>query len=324
MPVDPSRPPLLGNQLKGNMFLEIEQLTANTPGQPGFNSYWKEVKGKRRLIHDPNDHTRVVQSRLLVVLRRQGLPNLYATAKPGSSIVDNILPHRENRYVVGYDLYRAYENVDGLRLAACFGNGADQLSLLGDEAVMRFLQDYCLLGSGKGLRFGGPASQDLFNLYCRQYLDFDIGVLCRRWGVTYTRYVDDLTFSSQQPIGKHKRRALRGAIRAAGFSISRSKAQVIDLEKHQRIVIAGVGLEYGGRLFVPGKQRREIEKLLRARSRGSNVDQALLEGHIAHFMSIMANSGPFGDPSHRLSERDLRIYYAHLQMGGRYNCGARS
>jgi len=58
-----------------------------------------------------------------------------------------------------------------------------------------------------------------------------------------------------------KRKRIREIIHRAGFPISHWKARVYDLNKGP-IVINGVGLEFGGRIFVPGHFVKYLRGLL--------------------------------------------------------------
>jgi hypothetical protein len=111
-----------------------------------------------------------------------------------------------------------------------------------------------------GLLVGAPASPDLFNLYADCVLDTRLSSLAQRYGMYYSRYLDDLLFSSEEDnsIGQKKRRAIRAIIADAGFAVSDHKSKLWDIRKGP-IFVNGVGLDYTGRFFVPGKFIRRLK-----------------------------------------------------------------
>ena len=62
------------------------------------------------------------------------------------------------------------------------------------------------------------------------------------------------------------------------------KSKVRDLKKGP-IVITGIGLEFGGRLFVPSHYRRKIKGLLHNAVKG-NIPRPVIDGHMGVLKSI--------------------------------------
>ena len=111
---------------------------------------------------------------------------------------------------------------------------------------------------------GAPASPDLFNIYASALVDEPLKQQLRKYKLTYTRYLDDLTFSTkEEPIGKIKRRTIRTVIESAGFAVSHHKSRIFALEK-EPAVINGIGLDLGGRIFMPRNYLRRLRGMLYA------------------------------------------------------------
>jgi len=123
--------------------------------------------------------------------------------------------------------------------------------------------------------------------------------------VVYSRYIDDLTFSSSRPIGKRKRRALRDIIRNAGFPLSHRKSFVVDTEK-ERAVICGVGL-YKGRIFVPRAYLKHLRGLVHKAAADSNISKQKVEGKMGVFRLISSSE------SLNRTEEKLLVAYAHFK-----------
>lgn len=211
---------------------------------------------KRRYIEAPSPAMRTLHRRVIHTIRLHTLGKMqYATgAKPGCSPVRNAQKHRMNQYLFLVDLRSAYRHVKAEQLAGILCVIEPRLENQ-EEVVSAFLKTYFFSKHG-GLAIGGPASPDLFNLYAWWLIDRALEPLLGQYGLTYTRYLDDLCFSSKQPIGRRKRRALLKIIREY-FEISARKVIVADVEK-VAVKITGVMLNRGGRISVPGKYKRRL------------------------------------------------------------------
>jgi len=204
---------------------------------------------KKRLIEIPNDVMKIIHGRFVGYLRHLPIKYHYATGcLPGSSPLGNVQRHRHNRFFYLVDLKQAYSHVKVQELARAICQ-ADP-SLNGQRREVRgFLTKYCMSRFG-GLATGAPASPDLFNLYCFYLLDKPLEKIIIKHGLTYTRYLDDLTFSSKERISRSVRKEIREIIKLADFPANHLKSEVRDLKKGS-IVINGIGLEFGGRVFLP-------------------------------------------------------------------------
>ena len=242
---------------------------------------------KLRRIMAPNGPMRKLQSNLRDYVRTLPVDYTYATAyRPGCAVKFNVERHRQNRYFYLVDLESAFDQVSGEKLALILATLVRQMaedavefmrasgvsmelrqrSLEEDVSeVHKFLKKYCLLSGGRGLPQGGPASQDLFNIYCAMLIDGPVGEYAKRHGLVYSRYGDDLTISSRRPIGRVLRRKLRELMLGQGFDLSHHKCEVVDIARvgGQSILINGIRLCYGGRMQAPAhfvKQARSITR----------------------------------------------------------------
>jgi len=251
---------------------------------------------KTRWISAPNQEMRIVHGRFIKYLRRLKIDLSSATgARKTCSPVRNAERHRYHHFFYLTDIHGAYDSVDGRELARILFELGDAMNdprfRLADtaEAIHTFLREYCLTEQG-GLLTGAPASPDLFNIYCGIRIDPALRLLCEKYGITYTRYLDDLTFSSDQPIGKRKRRILNQAIRFAGFVLSDKKTKVFDLAQ-KTIEINGIGLELGGRIFLPRRYARKLRGFLHAAMPMPDAHASKLNGMMSVFHCIYRRVG---------------------------------
>ncbi|MDO8470465.1 MAG: reverse transcriptase domain-containing protein [bacterium] len=257
------------------------------------------VYKKNRQLEAPNHAMSIIHGRLIRYLRSLQIQLPYATAcRPGDSPLKNVENHRNSRFFFLLDLRSAYRGVDMKMLAEALCREDARLQEHVPE-VQEFLEQYCRSQFG-GLATGAPASPDLFNLYCASLLDEPIGSRTKGW--TYTRYLDDLTISGDMPISRKMREDIRDIVGRAGFDVNHTKAQVLDLRKGQ-IAINGVGLEFGGRIFVPRSYVTHVTGLLHAALLGDESVRFQVEGAMGVFKQITGRKN-----QNRTEQRVLTLY----------------
>lgn len=269
----------------------LQEMLDGLPGEPCFNFFsFNDVnpvsgRHKWRAVAAPNDAMKILQRKFLRYIRThentRSLNALrYATSSnPGDSPLRNVAFHRNNRFFYLLDFSNAYGSVKAEGLARVLL----RLSLFCDasvEELTRFLERY-FFDTKQGLVPGGPASQDLFNLYVGSLIDSFLTEVVEKKGIMYTRYIDDLTFSSASPIPGNVRRNIRNPILQAGFSINHRKCEYVDIRK-QTVVITGIGLADGGRMFTPRPYIRKIRGIMhRART------EVVLSGQVHGMMATV-------------------------------------
>lgn len=82
-----------------------------------------------------------------------------------------------------------------------------------------------------GLIQGASASPRIFQVFCQKTLDLYLNEFCRRNRVVYTRFADDLLFSSRELLGKGFRKRVRGIIHDTGFRVNEDKVVLADTLK---------------------------------------------------------------------------------------------
>lgn len=165
----------------------------------------KKKSGGERIINAPRKGLKTVLKTINFVLQCMYEPNKAATGFViNKSIVDNAKLHCGNRYVYNIDLKDFFHSFDRNRVKMGLLNYPINLS--GNREKIAFLiASLCthpieLDGELKNvLPQGSPASPTLTNILC-QNLDRRLIGLAKRFGAKYTRYADDITFSSNHNI----------------------------------------------------------------------------------------------------------------------------
>ncbi|HRC58948.1 MAG TPA: reverse transcriptase family protein, partial [Kofleriaceae bacterium] len=144
---------------------------------------------------------------------------------------------------------------------------------------------------------GAPTSPALANLACRR-LDVRLTRLAARYGATYTRYADDLTFSFPQPPQFAIGRFLwwvDGICQQEGFLEHPAKRKLLRKKTQQRVT----GLVTNQEVHVPRADRRRFRALLHnckkhgvaSQAKGRDDFAAYLAGYAAYVQMVQPELG---------------------------------
>ncbi len=201
----------------------------------------KKRRGGRRTLAEPFPPLKLLQKRLLSVLSHVYKPRSAVHGfTSGRSIAKNAQKHAGRRLVLNLDLLDFFPSVNfgrvrGMLLAKPY--------LLGGPAATVLAQLCCYKNS---LPQGAPTSPIISNMICRG-LDRELELLARKVRCTYTRYADDLTFSTDEAQFRHELIAdshaepvvlgarLRSAIESHGFQINEGKIRIQSQAQRQEV-----------------------------------------------------------------------------------------
>ena len=145
---------------------------------------------KQRTIRPSQKELKLIQSRIKdKILVPIQLPTIVHGGVSGCSNITNAKPHQGKKYIFTTDLQEFYPNISSQRVYDTFCN------LKFSPHFSHWLTN--LTTWKYELPQGAPTSTHIANLV---FLDTDLLLidLCNKHNITYTRYIDDLTFSSQQ------------------------------------------------------------------------------------------------------------------------------
>lgn len=165
----------------------------------------KKKSGADRTINAPVNGLKSILRSLNFVLQCLYDPCEAATGFVlDKSIVDNAKKHVGQNYVLNLDLKDFFHSFDRNRVK--LGFMYEPFNLNGDKEPLAFLlaslctHPFEIEGELKTvLPQGSPTSPTLTNILCKK-LDRRMNGLANRFGATFTRYADDITFSSPHNI----------------------------------------------------------------------------------------------------------------------------
>ena len=154
--------------------------------------------GGQRLINAPNKELKLIQRRLANELyeyhtrlnKDKQIDGVSQAFEKGKSIFTNAKIHRKKRFIINVDLENFFDNIHFGRVRGYLIKNKDfQLS---EEVATVIAQLTCFKGS---LPQGAPTSPIISNYICNIF-DLRIIKLAKKYKLNYTRYADDLTFST--------------------------------------------------------------------------------------------------------------------------------
>jgi retron-type reverse transcriptase len=247
--------------------------------------------GATRRICAPRPKLRAAQRVLLEqVLSKIDLHPAAHGFVPGRSTVTNAAPHVNAALLVKVDLEEFFPSVHYRRVRGLFeayGYKAEVAATLAGLTTHRAqLPDGRLAWPG-ALPQGAPTSPAIANIVCRR-LDSRLTSLAKKFGGTYTRYADDLSFSFPTPPEKVGRFLwwVNAICQQEGFSENDPKRHV--MRRSGRLAVTG--LVVNERVSIPRDDRRRFKAILHnvkkhgleSQARGRKDFVAWLEGYAAY------------------------------------------
>lgn len=269
------------------MTLSLFMLTRDLPHEPVFTRFifddWNPIseQQKQRVIYAPNSAMKTVHTRIGHYLAEHMPPLPHATgAVRGQSTATNIRRHKGNRFFLLYDIRNAYPSVHLETLIRLLAERDPKIASSSNRytETEEILNRFVMAPEG-GLMTGAPSSPAFFNLYAGMLIDRPLSEYATWHGLTYSRYLDDITLSSAEPFGhrvegRRKRRKVRDGIRdiiqSSGMEIHDTKAKAHDT-RHGAVFVNGLGMDANGRIFVPRHFFRRVRGALRSAIRTAGV-----------------------------------------------------
>lgn len=261
------------------------------------NEFYREFRipkqnGESRVITAPKGIVSTIQRWIYHRILSSLKPERSATAfVKGTSVVENARRHLGRRVVVRLDLKDFFPSITFRQVRKVF----EKLGYPYTVAVC--LANLCTLGGR--LPQGSPTSPALSNLVCRR-LDRRFSGLARRLRFRYTRYADDLLFSSNDPRLPSLIPFFKDIVGEEGFSVNEGKVRV--MRKGSRQTVTGIVVNERPNLprnhvrtlraaahaltrFGPGAVR------IRSRRAGNPDAVRVLRGHASYLKMVNPRKG---------------------------------
>ena len=220
----------------------------------------RKKHGGYREITAPKVGLRGILNALNILLQTYDEPTPWAFGFVcGRSVVDNARPHVGKRYILNLDLKDFFPTITRQQVADCltaepFGFSSLAAKLVSGLATVRTKNNKEVLAQGFA------TSPTLSNFICRE-MDKEIAGVAAAQGITFTRYADDLTFSSDADILRPQGelvQQVKAIVERYGFRLNEAKTHLQRRGRRQEVT----GLMVTEKVNVSRRYVREIRSLL--------------------------------------------------------------
>ncbi|MCY1282495.1 group II intron reverse transcriptase/maturase [compost metagenome] len=263
---------------------EVSLFLLNAPNKYKVYTIPKRTSG-HRVIAQPSKELKVYQRKYLE-LQELPIHDAAMAYRKGLSIKDNAIAHRRNRYLLKLDLENFFNSIT----SQLFWNVWRSITPMPSKADQFFLEKLLFwcpskrTGGSLVLSIGAPSSPLASNFFMYNF-DCAMNELCRDKKITYTRYADDLTFSTGHKdilfeipfLVESKLTELFGH----SIRINKKKTRFSSMAHNRHVT--GVTINNSGRLSLGRDRKRYIKHLIHLFSLGelNKEDHLHLKGLIA-------------------------------------------
>lgn len=193
--------------------------------------YIKKKRGGVREINQPIDNLLFLQKRINAYLLMHRSNNLCVSYgfENHKSIVDGALLHTNKKWVLNIDIKDFFCSINEDKIKEVFKPKFKKVRNLN-----KFIQ---IITYNNGLPQGAPCSPTISNYICDR-LDFNIlkYIINLNKGIVYSRYADDLTFSSNNEIEiEDFIKNIKKLLSEYGFSVNQKKIKFYRYYRNQEV-----------------------------------------------------------------------------------------
>ena len=198
----------------------------------------KKGDGTDRIIKTPKTYLKVMQWWINDnILSSAELSDDIHGFRKGRSYITNALTHLDAKHILNVDISQFFPSITEEMVAAVFrGLGYS-------DAGANLLAGLTTLNGVTPT--GAPTSPLLGNLILREF-DGEMAKVSTATKIKYTRYADDLTFSSQERIDGDFLKVVSEHVERSGFVLNNRKTRF--LGKGDRMDVTGIGINAGANL----------------------------------------------------------------------------
>ena len=256
---------------------QVHRLMARSPHTYKIYTIPKKSGGVRT-IAQPARETKYIQHWLMqTVFSKLPIHECAAAYKVGASIKANAQAHAHNEYISKFDFEMFFSSIKEADLKSHLTRWLDpDLSVRDIGKIARLA---CLSpkdGTGLCLSIGAPSSPVLSNSVMYEF-DVKISEWCKSQGMIYTRYADDLTFSTnRKEIAAQLEPAIQKTLQSLEYPKLRiNEKKTIHLSKKNQRKITGIIINNENEISIGRERKRIISSLIHRFSIGMLPPQDL-------------------------------------------------
>ena len=269
----------------------------------------KKSGGARKIIA-PKGDLKDIQRTLALLLSFAVAPDSHAHGFICErSVITNASMHLGKNYVLNLDLKNFFPSIT-------FHQVERALRKYFSKEISAFIAKICTWTDENNshedvLPQGASTSPILSNIVC-EVLDERLGELAKSYGLTYSRYADDLTFSSNHSVYSKDSSfwlKLSSIITECGFQINESKTRLLKKGTRQEVT----GITVGERLNVSRKWMKQLRAQVFHYEMygGSNEEYRSIMGKIAFLKMVR---GSMDERAYKLCNRARHSHHGIPMM----------
>ena len=227
--------------------------------------------GTARKLLIPDTLIMSMQRHILDGILKHLKPSRYATAyAPKTNIKQNAQPHIGKKYILKTDISDFFGSIRFEQVYSAAFN-----TRLFPKQIGVMLTELCCYNGY--LPQGAPTSPALSNLVMKNF-DNNIGYWCEKHGISYTRYCDDMTFSSDKPLYNVLQK-LTQMLDEMGFELNAKKTKFVTSSSRQSVT----GLTVNERLSISKDYKRKLRQEVYYALKFGLEDSCVRGGHPEFF-----------------------------------------
>lgn len=207
----------------------------------------RKRRGGCRIISAPQPPLIDMQRRIYMLLGKVQVHPAAMAFRAGHSVADNAEVHLGQSNILKVDIRSFFGSIQIDKVTPVF------IKLGYNRTMAEQLAGLCCL-NGR-LPQGAPTSPILSNAVVYQ-MDVELSHLARTYGLSYSRYADDMVFSGSF-LKDQIYPQVQAIIKSHGFTLNAKKTQY--LEEKQRKIITGVSIS-SGKLTIPKARKRALRQ----------------------------------------------------------------
>jgi hypothetical protein len=266
----------------------IEQLARSASHFYKVYAIDKRHGDQKRIIQQPSRALKFLQ-RWIVANVIQDVPVHSAAAAyvTGSSVKKHAEKHVKNNYLLRLDFHQFFPSIKGSDIRRHLVKNRPYLHFVEDTDIELLVAAVTRSG---GLVIGAPSSPALSNQIMFQFDDL-LHSWCTDSTVTYTRYADDLYFSTRTPdvlrLAQEKVVELLGSIEYPKLSLNDDKT--VHTSRKKKRLVTGLSLSSDGKVSLGREKKRKIRSMIHKHKVVAGLEskeRAYLAGYLAYAHSV--------------------------------------
>lgn len=226
---------------------------------------------KLRILDEPLPNLKEIQYWILNNILNKIKISRYAKAyTSGRNIKDHVKYHKSQKMVLTLDIKDFFTNITSEHINSFF------IQLGYSNYVANLLTKLCCLNNS--LPQGAPTSPILSNIIMKPF-DEVISTFCKNSNLRYSRYADDLAFSSDKIDVNELTTLINSNLNIIGLKLNESKTML--MSNNQRQIISGIITN--SKIQVPREKRDELRQAI------YYIEKFGLENHLSRIQISKAN-----------------------------------